>query len=302
MQDEREPARIQGRHEGHPAARVIDDGAQVGERRGYAGLLAPNQPTFEVRQRFTRAFDLLRRGRGGPVCDQSIRILRIVGVEQPGGAERIGGVGMAGRRLQDESFQAVKRSTSRIDADVFIEFANRIGQSSALHVQRRQRRMDLQRRLDVVHGLQSRPQFAFGVADLPVPSLEGRRHRRQLGHELRPLVAVETTHRSVERYHGGKERTTLGERLARRQDEQDATALAAATAARSARTACSATRNGMRPTTPSPSRTVMTWLAGRSSNDFRRAARPAYLQALGSIRGAESEVCTQVVLGQIART
>src|SRR5688572_13376165 len=42
-------------------------------------------------------------------------------------------------------------------------------------------------------------------------------------------------------------------------------------------------------------------VGGKILNHFRRTARPAYLQALGSIRGAESEVCAQVVLGQIAR-
>jgi hypothetical protein len=43
-------------------------------------------------------------------------------------------------------------------------------------------------------------------------------------------------------------------------------------------------------------------IGGKIRNDFRRAARPSNLQALGSTCDAESEMCTQVVLGQIART
>jgi hypothetical protein len=104
----------------------------------------------------------------------------------------------------------MKRRTPGIDCDVFIEFANRLVQTSALQIARRQQRMNLQLCLGVVCRLQPRSQFAVSVPDLAVPAFERRRHCRQLSGELRSFVAIETRRRSVERDHGGEERIPLG--------------------------------------------------------------------------------------------
>ena len=162
----------------------------VQERRLFARPLATYQPAFEVRQRVTRTLDVLWRRLSGPVCDQSIRILWIGRLDQPGGTERIGGLRGPRHRLQGQPLQPVEGGAPGIDAEVFIELTNCIDIASAFQVQRRQRCMNLQFRLGV-GGLQPRSQLGFGRANLAVPPNERRGHGRQLSGDQWPFITIE---------------------------------------------------------------------------------------------------------------
>ena len=115
LQHERKAARVGGGHERHRAACVIDDAAHGRERRRCARPSSLDQIAFDTCERLECAFVLLWRRLSRLEGQESIRVLGIGRVEEPGSAECVRGFGGSPVNLMNKALVPVKRGATRID-------------------------------------------------------------------------------------------------------------------------------------------------------------------------------------------